>query len=608
MVDRLTLTVNSRLARWLLFDHSREQEQAGLKIWETPAVYSMDDWLRQAWLQSWPDRYVLTELQSKHLWQKIIREDNAIPNLNLLHIQGAATHAFKAYQLICQYRLPGDPSGFNHYTEETQAFRRWMTSYQKQLKEWRALDPSELFDAVSQRMQQGHIPFPAEVVFHGFDEITPQHRDWIDLLENKKVLVQLKPFQSSPLTPDQLENLISEKKATVQKYEDACEEVKQCARWIRSVYKEGETIGIVVPEMETYRAILEREFKAELAPESVYPWAEKHLPFNISLGTSLLHEPMIHLALLLLSQKNERLPLLTFSTLITSPFIKSPEEEIQPRRDLDWYLRGGYLTHIFLPRALTARQKAACPSLVTCLDHWIKWIDKTSYRLPSQWAEIISKFLKDIGWPAGTLSSRQYQSLESWNECLDHLSSLDRVLQKITRHQIIAYLSHIVEETVFQPQTHEESIQVVGLLESAGMEFDHLWVMGCHSEILPSYPSPNPFLPFLSLQQPFNLPHATAERELEFAEQSLFRLTHSCKHLVFSCPVWQGETEMKLSPLLASWDSGDNTIQSTTSNKLQDHPGFFGLIGNTRRLLAHSTVTRRTRFHQRRNQHPQEPG
>ena len=127
MVDSLTLTVNSRLARWLLFQHDRQQEQSGLKIWEKPAIYTLDEWLRQAWLQSWPVQYVLSELQSKYLWQKIIQEDSATSDLNLLHVQGAASHAFKAYQLICEYRLPEDPAGFNNYTEETQTFRRWMT-------------------------------------------------------------------------------------------------------------------------------------------------------------------------------------------------------------------------------------------------------------------------------------------------------------------------------------------------------------------------------------------------------------------------------------------------------------------------------------------------
>jgi ATP-dependent helicase/nuclease subunit B len=576
MVDSLTLTVNSRLARWLLFHYSRQQSLDGHQVWKKPAIYSMDEWLRQAWLQSWPDQYVLTELQSKHLWQKIIQEDSATTDLNLLHIQGAANHAFKAYQLICEYRLPEDPAGFNNYTEETQTFRRWMTHYRKQLKEWRALDPAELLDSITERMKQGHIPYPEGIVFHGFDEITPQMQDWLNLLQNKNVPIHFKPFEPAPVSSDHLQKLITEKKASVQRYEDANEEVTQCARWIRSVYQEGKTIGIVVPEMEAYRGILEREFKAELAPASVFPWEDRHLPFNISMGTPLSHEPMVHLALLLLSQKNKRIPLLTFSTLITSPFLNLPVDEIQSRRDLEWNLRGSNTTHVFLPQALDSKQRDRCPELVALLDALMSWVDDTSFRLPSEWARGISKFLKKAKWPSEseTLSSLQYQALNSWNECLDSLSSLDRVLQKINRHQAVSHLAHIASETQFQPQTHEEPIQVVGLLESAGMEFDHLWIMGCDSETLPPYPNPNPFLPFLSLQKPFNLPHSTAERELIFTEQTLFRLAHACKEMVFSYPAWQGETEMAPSPLLTHWLSDDNTIQNPTSSKVQDHPGF----------------------------------
>jgi ATP-dependent helicase/nuclease subunit B len=576
MVDSLTLTVNSRLARWLLLHYSRQQSLDGHEVWKKPAIHSIDEWMRQVWLQSWPDQYVLTELQSRHLWQRIIQEDSATSDLNLLHVQGAASHAFKAYQLICEYRLPEDPTGFNNYTEETQTFRRWMTRYRKQLKEWQALDPAELLDAVTERMEQGHIPLPETIIFHGFDEITPQFNEWLSFLKTKDVPVHFKPFEPAHVATDHLKNLITEKKATVQKYEDANEEVIQCARWIRSVYQEGKTIGIVVPELEIYREILERELKAELAPASVFPWEDRHLPFNISMGTPLSHEPMVHLALLLLSQKNKRIPLLTFSTLITSPFLKNPPDEIEAHRELDWNLRGSNTTHVFLPQALDPKQRDRNPTLVTLLDALMSWVDDTSFRLPSEWARGISKFLKKVQWPTdgGTLSSLQYQALQSWNECLDSLSSLDRVLQKINRHQAVSHLTHIASETQFQPQTHEEPIQVVGLLESAGMEFDHLWIMGCHAETLPPYPKPNPFLPVMSHQKPFNLPHSTAEQELIFAEQTLYRLVHACKEMVFSYPAWQGETEMAPSPLLTRWLLDNNTIQSSSSNKLQDHPGF----------------------------------
>ena len=587
MVDSLTLTVKDRLARWLLFRHDRQKAQSGLEIWEKPAIYLMDDWLNQAWLQSWPDQYILTKLQSKHLWQKIIHEDPSTPHLNLLHVQGAAAHAFKAYQLIRQYRLPEHPSGFDMYTEETRAFRRWMTRYRKQLQKWQALDPSELLDSVSQRMEQGHISFPEEIIFYGFDEVTPQMQDWLNLLKNKKVTIHFKPFEPTPVALDQLKDAISKKQGSVQKYEDTNEEVTQCARWIRSAYKEGKTIGIVVPEMKLYREILEREFKAELAPESVYPWVDKHIPFNISMGTPLSHEPIVHLALLLLAQKSKRIPLITFSTLITSPFIDNPPDEAPVRRELDWKMRGRNITHVLLPKIVTPEIKEKCPALASVLkDLNEEWMDDSSSCLPSEWAGKITKLLKNVGWALEQketgdseaikqeISSRQFQALNSWRECLDSLSSLDRILQKINRHQAVSHLIHIVGETKFQPQTRDEPIQVVDLQESAGMEFDHLWIMGCHAEALPPFPDPNPFLPFLSHQRPYPLPHSTADQELSLTEQTLFRLAHACGHMVFSYPVWQGEKEMAASPLLTPWLAEPHTIHSSISSKVQDHPDF----------------------------------
>ena len=598
MVDRLTLTVNSRLARWLLFHHSQEQSLEGNKVWRKPAIYSFNEWVRQVWLQSWPEQYALTELQSRNLWQKIIQEDLATPELSLLHIEGAASHAFQAYQLIREYHLPEDSDQFNNYTEETRTFHRWKTRYQKYLQTWHALDPAELLSALTERMKQGHIPVPSEICFYGFDDITPQLQAFLNLLKTKNSQIEFKPLEPSSELSNALQKMLSKEQASLQKYEDALEEVRQCARWIRSIYKKGQTIGVVVPEMESYRDMIEREFKAELAPASVYPWNDKDLPFNISLGSPLSHQPMIHIALLLLSQKSQRIPLVTFSTLITSPFLNCPETEKAHRRKLDWRLRTNKITHVFLPTALTPLDKEKYPALNSALKGLEDWINDSSSRLPSEWARGISKFLNQAAWPTSrkTLSSIQYQALNSWNECLDNLSSLDRILQKIDRAQAISHLTYIARETPFQPQTHEEPVQVIGMLESAGMTFDNIWVMGCHSEVLPPYPSPNPFLPFLSLQKPFNLPHSTADRELVFTEQILLRLVHASPHIIFSYPAWQRETEMKPSPLLNSLDMAENPIQYPHSSRMQDHKGFAVPLEKTEEYFPVPITSRELTF------------
>jgi len=174
--------------------------------------------------------------------------------------------------------------------------------------------------------------------------------------------------------------------------------------------------------------------------------------------------------------------------------------------------------------------------------------------MPGEWGAEFSRFLNSLGWPKTdqSLTSKEYQIYESWKECLDNLASLDSILGNLSLRQATETLTDIVQEHSFQVKTNDSPIQAVGLLESSGMEFDHLWVMGCHAEILPSLPSPNPFLP-VEIRKRYNLPHATAQRELEFAENSLRRLIASSENIVFSFPTMDKNTELKISPLLLSF-------------------------------------------------------
>ena len=59
----------------------------------------------------------------------------------------------------------------------------------------------------------------------------------------------------------------------------------------------------------------------------------------------------------------------------------------------------------------------------------------------------------------------------------------------------VSRLRRMAADTLFQPETPDVPIQVLGELEATGMQFDHLWVMGLSDETWPRGPRPNPFLP-----------------------------------------------------------------------------------------------------------------
>ena len=102
----LTLTVNARLARWLLLEHDEQKKKAGKKAWQTPPILPLSSWLKNVWLKSWPEKYLLSELQCEKIWEEIINQDSA--RLDLLHLQGVASQTSKAFSLLHEYRLPRD--------------------------------------------------------------------------------------------------------------------------------------------------------------------------------------------------------------------------------------------------------------------------------------------------------------------------------------------------------------------------------------------------------------------------------------------------------------------------------------------------------------------
>ncbi len=567
-----TLTVNSRLARWRLLEYNEAQIKSGLKAWPTPNIMPLTAWLKQVWVQSWPEQYILTPLQSENLWAQIARQTLWKKKLDLLHLREAAKKAQEAYTLIQQYRLPVDRESFSR-TEEGILFLGWAQTYKNWLITHKALDPASVFDNVRTSMSKGRIPLPKGIVFAGFEEVTPQFQEWLDFLKSKDVHFEFDPEipakQTSAL-PVQGRNI------EVRKYNNNTEEAIQCSRWVRAHFQPGIKIGIVVPDMQAYRSILRRELTAELTPDSVFPWVEKNQPFNFSLGTPLSEEPMINIALLLLSTQTNKVPLRVFTSVVKSPFFSSGQDNSASAHELEVNLLKNNIATVYLSMVEKYFDPGNSKQIFVLIQKWKDFIKEgEKKRIPGLWGEEITDLLKAIGWPKSqsSLTEKEFQVYESWKECLDKLASLDVVLGELTLRQTVETLTAITQEHAFQEKTNESPIQAVGLLESSGMDFDHLWVMGCHSDALPALPSPNPFLPVETRKQ-YNLPHSTAQRELEFAHNSVRRLIAAAPNIIFSHPATNKNTELKISPLLLPYNDLDQEPQENThiskSHRLKD--------------------------------------
>ncbi len=562
------ITVNSRLSRWLLLNFHQTQKDQGKVIWDTPKVIPLTAWLNQVRNDSWPERPILSKVQAIKLWESIIQKDPETPHQEWLRLRGIAEEASKAYSLIQNYRIPINLLDSHFASLEVLSFLRWTRVYEAQLELLNACAPECLLELVRSGIEAKRVSIPKAFVFAGFDEIFPQLEELLKTLSGLGSKVSFYPDKPE-LKFEHPDTLTFSENTHLYSFPDPQQEVIQCARWIRKVFQPGKTVGVVVSDLNQYLDIIMKEFSAELKPDSVFPWSGQDMPFNISLGTSLGQQPLVSTALQFLKADTSPLPLILLGNIFNTPLIQeSHNEETERLKILKRFKRNKQI-QVSWQELSGNILETRCPQLSGIFNHWKQFCQNTDKSLPSEWARTIHNFLRDIGWPGKDCPNSEslYQIQESFKENLDSLSSLDQIMGKLSRSEAVRILEQSIEDTVFQVKSRETPIQVVGLLESAGMEFDHLWVMGCHSEALPAIPSPSPFIP-VEMQKRFQLPHSNSHRELQFAVQIVHRLTKASPQIIFSYPEQDQTTELQASSLLKKLSPVD--LNNPLSHRFQD--------------------------------------
>ena len=266
-------------------------------------------------------------------------------------------------------------------------------------------------------------------------------------------------------------------------------------------------IGVVVPELASQRDIVIHALDEILVPHALQPGHQYLVrPFNISLGPPLSTYPIIRTACKLLGLLAPPISLEDAGRLLRSPFIAGWEREASTRALLDGRLRETGELKVALEtlryHASQINKPYSCPLLAENIDAWIKAARECSRTdSPGQWSERFARLLKAIGWASGrALSSEEYQAAEAWRELLGTFASLEPVTEPMAASTAVVQLRRMAGERTFQPQTGTVPVQVLGMLEASGLEFDSLWIMGLHDGAWPAPLRPNPFIP-LPLQR-----------------------------------------------------------------------------------------------------------
>lgn len=545
LAQSVILTPNKRLSRFIRDQYNHYQSNQGTaNAWYALPCFSYQGWLQQLWgdLQVVKDHVSsgcmpLSQAQELLLWQQVIQEHPATPPL--LSTSATAKLAMQAWRLVNEWHLD-----LTSYTDQnTQIFQHWCLRFSEVCAE-RGLVSGVLQPAIiSEAVREHRIMAPKQIILYGFDDQTPQQKELFDAF--KECQTQFDQFEFTKQAYQPVRHEFSSEQR----------EIEASAIWAKQILQNqpNARIAIVAPQLAQQRERIERIFHRVFEPQSILPQQPQHAPgFNISAGQPLDQVPVIATALAVLGCNQQLIEIDLISQILRSPFI-GIESELPYRALLDTTIREGDL-QISLQQVKTAAGKAnEVSDLYDRLGVFIGLSKQAKDAMyPSQWVELFSDQLLALGWPGSRpLDTLEYQQLQSWKEALLEYAALDHVVGQVNQSEAIHYLQTLLKQVSFQAQTKTSPIQILGVLEAAGLPFDYIWVMSMDDETMPPIPNPNPLIP-IALQVTKQLPQSSAERELLYAKRLVHRLAISANTVVFSHATIKDDKQLLPSPLTAN--------------------------------------------------------
>jgi ATP-dependent helicase/nuclease subunit B len=543
------VTANNRLARTLRHAHTLEQQRRGLLVWASPNILAWSAWLQQLWEEArlhgeqLPSLSLLDEAAADLVWRQSITLAESAAELP--PVVQFARLARGAWRLLNEWQgLTAEEWTQPDLSPDQVAFLRWSGVYRNRCRDAGWIDAEQLPVQVSADIAAGRVPVPAALVFAGFDAWPPARQQLLEACRAAGAEVAALALIAA-VAPPQARICASPE-----------QEISQAASWARQSLEANPAarIGLVVPDLSTRAAEVRRACLDVFAPAWRVDGVPAGLPLNVSYGQPLATTPLVHAALLLLQLVGQRVSFDDFSLLLRSPWLVGSVSEAATRARLELKLRDRLRVEFSLDELLIEVAQRA-PQFEKLLARLVAHREQRAVGSAHAWAQWFAELPQCVGWPGeATLDSTTYQTLQAWNSLLANFAASGAVLGTLDYTAACTALRQLALQTVFQPEGIPTGLQVMGVLEAAGHEFDQLWVCGMARELWPSAQRPNVCIP-LGLQRRLQMPDASAGHTLDFVRQQTQRLLSSAPQVVVSWPAEVDGEALGPSPLLGLMES-----------------------------------------------------
>jgi len=549
------ITASRRLARVLREEYAARRVLAGDTVWPTPVIQAWTDWMSDL-ISAHGDQNslptVISSHQSRILWERCLRREISDPLLNLGML---ARQSRDAWSRLQEWRVSVAECELHACSRDQRLFAAAAKNYQSILERESWVDEYGIANVAIELISTKSVAIPKRLTLAGFDRVSPLLKTLLDAYthaggEYGEIAANVRPVSASRFSLCSPENM------------DA--ELRAAGAWARRELEHDPNarLAIVVTHLEQNAPRSLRLIKEGLIPGWQNASAAQNSVINISYGKKLSEYPAICTALLALAWLHRDLSTRDISSLLRASVFDAATTDARTRAELR--LRD-MPEQTWSPQQLLAQlntridQENSNDGLAFIRNLAICRHELPQRQSPENWVALFSQLLLDMGWP-GTeaLSSAEFQTVNRWRELLNEVARLALVAETMTVAEALGRIAMIAGETLFQPAGGNAPVNVMGPLEAAGLEFDHLWVTGMSSS---NWPPVGRSLTLVSrdLQREHGMPDATPADTLEYADRVIARLAASSSSSIFSYAKTQNDAQQSASELLASLITATDT-------------------------------------------------
>ncbi|QDP72275.1 PD-(D/E)XK nuclease family protein [Legionella israelensis] len=460
---------------------------------------------------------LLSGPQCRYLWEQVLKSQ-----ADFTYSKGLLNTVMEAWRTCLQWQISPEDENFKQ-TPQCEEFQQWWHAFNRKLKQLNVLPEEQLTDYL---ISTGFSLISQPLIWACFDNFTPQQQ----LLQKHSIQQGIQNY---------IYDLSSDIEFCSEQFiaKDEEEECTQLIQWLLDRLDSGEKkIAVVVPDLQQRSRTLQRQFKRHIKDDV----------FNFSLGQSLNHYPLVTHAFICLSLNSRYLTHHQAQVLLYSAYLKGSDGEFHQRT------QAAQDSSLLREKNIALSQwiktfHYQLPVLTSCLEQLNNYPIKASI---DEWIELFVKRLEILGFPGDLpLNSENHQCFQRFFELFDSFKQLALISTTLSFQEAFQALCDLAQQTIFQPESKNKPVQVLGLLEASGCEFDSLWCMGLTDQCLPAKTQLSPFIPY-PLQREKNMPHSSPEHEWQLALRLLQRFQRASKRTVFSYPELSGDTPNLPSPLI----------------------------------------------------------